>query len=119
MRSLTSANRQRVPWNGKRKQSLHWPVALSLDTRDDAARSLACVAFRGQLNLHMETGFYITSQLFTWVEGESRSIANRPLEPCSRGGLSGLPRATLGATEAGQSVNSQERSRTLHVDFCR
>lgn len=98
MRSLTSANRQRVPWNGKRKQSLHCLSGHS-GRRCLLTRSLACVAFRGQLNLHMETGFYITSQLFTWVEGESRSIPNRPLESCSRGGsvgfqglLSGPPR---------------------------
>lgn len=56
----------------------------------------------GQLNLHMETGFYFTPQLVTSTERESRSIPNRPLEVVLPLGLGGLPRTTLGAKEEGQ-----------------
>lgn len=56
----------------------------------------------GQLNLHMETGFYFTPQLVTSTERESRSIPNRPLEVVLPLGLGGLPRTTLGAKEGGQ-----------------
>lgn len=73
----------------------------------------------GQLNLHMETGFYITSRLVASTERESRSIPNRPLEVLLPLGPSGLPRTTLGATEEGQEMHTQERLPALHVDFWR
>lgn len=39
----------------------------------------------GQLNLHEETGFYITSRLVTSTERESRSTPNWPVEVAPAG----------------------------------